>query len=65
MTQKTYPQLLAELADLNMQIERAWRIEREVALAEIRAQMVEHGIKVNDLRKKHPPREKNAAAPGI
>ena len=63
MTKKTYPQLRAELADLNVQIERAWRIERDVALAEIRAQMIEHGIQVNDFRKKHPPREKAASAP--
>jgi DNA-binding protein H-NS len=65
---KTYPELLAELTQLNEQIERAKGVERNTALDEIREKMSLYGISVSDLAKRlHSKAERanagTAAAP--
>lgn len=49
MGEKTYVQLLGELATLKEQIEKARAVERETAIQEIRALMEEYGITSSEL----------------
>ncbi|RKF36718.1 H-NS family nucleoid-associated regulatory protein [Paraburkholderia fungorum] len=62
MGEKTYVQLLGELATLNEQIEKARAVERRTAIQDIRALMREYGIVPSELvgrkrgRPQVPPR---------
>ncbi|HZZ02683.1 H-NS histone family protein [Paraburkholderia sp.] len=49
MEKNTYTKLVKQLAELACEMERVRRIERSGAIAEIRAQMREYGIKPSEL----------------
>jgi DNA-binding protein H-NS len=49
MTEKTYRQLAAELAELDVQIEAAWKQERCAVLRDLRERMAAWEIEANEL----------------
>ena len=49
MTEKTYLQLTAELADLDAKIAAAWEQERSAVVQELRELMATWGIEANEL----------------
>ena len=56
--------LLAQKAELERQIESLGREQRSAAIAEIKALMTDHGLRVTDLSGKAPASGKKAAAKG-
>lgn len=49
MTEKTYRQLTAELAELDAKIEASWKQERSAVLRDLRERMAAWGIEANEL----------------
>ena len=49
MTEKTYLQLTAELAELDAKIAAAWKEERSAVVQDLRELMATWGIEANEL----------------